>query len=284
MTIPFHAQEWTMGKLLPAKNISSEFIQAVKMRRSTKSLVRSLLMDDEILINAYINPLTFIKAEEPWSSHLGDEPSLADVMEYLCTPGLPSDIESLIDRYRETTKGLTLSFAPSEENILSKLIWPLRHAKGCYMVGNYLGTIALCGLVTEMIAILFYEISEYAMDRRPLDEKAVKDLIGNRQFENLGQEKRVRVLFGLKLIDESLRLHFDKVRNIRRTYLHFYSKAHSNIERDAAAVIDSTAAILIALIGQDFHEGRLLMNPHFLRYLERLGIVKPREIPGKDYL
>ena len=71
-------------------------------------------------------------------------------------------MKSLIKRYKEISKEKVRFFAaPAEERILNKLVWPLRNAKASYMVGNYLGTIALCGMVSEMVAILLFDISDF---------------------------------------------------------------------------------------------------------------------------
>ena len=109
-------------------------------------------------------------------------------MRFLCTPGTKSDIESLIDRYHEINKESQGFFiAPSDERILSKIIWSLRNAKACYMVGNYLGAISLCGMVAEMLAILIYEISNIYINNKPIDKELEVGLFGS-CFERLGQE------------------------------------------------------------------------------------------------
>jgi len=40
---------------------------------------------------------------------------------------------------------------------LEKVVWPLKSAKVCYCLGNYLACIAMAGLVGEMTAILTLE-------------------------------------------------------------------------------------------------------------------------------
>lgn len=63
---------------------------------------------------------------------------------------LPSDRASLATRYREVHLAAQPLFAPpAQREILGKLIWPLRHAQNSYVLGNYLGTISLCGFVAE---------------------------------------------------------------------------------------------------------------------------------------
>ena len=124
----------------------------------------------------FLNPLAFLEVDEPWAT---DEagPDADSILRMLCTPGLDSAVPSVTQRYREiSTESVRLFAAPNDQGILEKLVWPLRHAKAGYMIGNYLGTIALCGMVAEMAAILFFEIAELEVDGKPLDESAQKQL------------------------------------------------------------------------------------------------------------
>ncbi len=59
------------------------------------------------------------------------------------------------------------------------------------MVGNYLGTIALCGMVAEMVAVLLYEISNFSLKNRPMTEQDQTSVFGSK-FEKLGQDRRVQ--------------------------------------------------------------------------------------------
>jgi hypothetical protein len=75
----------------------------------------------------------------------------------MCATGQSSEPEALAGRYREIAPEPVQLFAvPAEERILDKLIWPLRHAKASFMLGNHVGTIALGGMVAEMVAMLLF--------------------------------------------------------------------------------------------------------------------------------
>src|ERR1043165_3041768 len=103
-------------------------------------------------IPVWLKPLDLFGGVDPSSLQ---EQTLA----VICGPGVPSDKKTVEARYREIDAVEPNLFAPpAEERILSQLIWPLRHAKASYMVGNYLGTIALCGIVGEMTAILIFDL------------------------------------------------------------------------------------------------------------------------------
>lgn len=204
-------------------------------------------------------------------------PSCDDVLEYLCVPGIKSDINNLVARYKEISKESKRLFAaPAEERILTKLVWPLRYAKSCYMVGNYLGTIALCGMVAEMIAILAFEMSTILVNGKPLDEQAETNIFGSR-FERLGQDRRVSILKAYNLIDDELKASFDIIRDKRRLYLHFYSQDYSHLAPNAVEVFNATVKIVVEIIGQDIRDGKIILKPAMLNYLKKKGIARPNE-------
>lgn len=239
-------------------------------------------MAKDKLFKAWINPLAFFEVDEPWARTLSKTPDCKAVLRFICTPGIESNLESLINRYREISKEPKRLFAaPAEERILTKLVWPLRHAKACYMLGNYLGTISLCGMVAEMVVILIFEISNISINSKPLDKVAEVGLFGSR-FEKLGQERRVAVLRAYNLIDDDLKSHFDKIREKRRQYLHLYSQDHDQLAPDAIEVFNATVTIVVNVIGQDIRDGKIILKPALLKYLEERGIVKPLEQDGLE--
>src|SRR5687768_1706550 len=110
--------------------------------------------DDEWVMGAYINPLVLFSLEDP---HPGGnsvpELDASQILADLCSPDLrPKGTEpsELAKRCAEVTKESARLFAvPQEKGVFQKLIWPLRQAKVAYVLGNYVGTIALCGMVAE---------------------------------------------------------------------------------------------------------------------------------------
>jgi hypothetical protein len=230
-------------------------------------------MDGGVTVPVFVNPLAFLEAEPPWNRLPDSRPDLDAVVAYACASGVPSDIESLLGRYLEISKEKKRLFAaPADETILEKLFWPLRHAKASYMFGNYLGTISLCGMVAEMVAILLFEMHRIEINGKPITEKGQEDLFGTR-FENLGQDRRVRVLKAYGLIDHEMASQFDTIRIKRRRYLHFLSQSHQQLAADAVEVFLATASIVAGVIGQDIEDGKLRLNPALMAYLVRKGVV-----------
>lgn len=110
--------------------------------------------------------------------------------------GLPSAILSreILERYVEvTTEETHTPIAPYTKEMFERLLKPLKSAKKNYCLGEYPATIALCGVVGEMLAILLWKINDVKLNGVPITEKEEIGLFG-RSFEKLGQEQRLRIL------------------------------------------------------------------------------------------
>lgn len=234
-------------------------------------------MSNDKLFNAWINPLQFLEVDDPWASSIDNPATLEAVVKFLCTPGVDSNLDSLVARYREISNEQRRLFAaPAEERILEKLVWPLRHAKASYIVGNYLGTISLCGMVSEMVAILLFEISEFRINDEFMDDAGQTALFGS-SFEKLSQERRVKVLRAFNIIDVQVEAAFTSIRTKRRKYLHLWSQDHEILPKDAVAVYNDAVFLVVQAIGQDVREGRIYLNPALVRYLQRKGVYDSEE-------
>lgn len=229
------------------------------------------------LIEVFLNPLQFHEIDEPWAALQKKEPSLEAVLDFICIPGIGSDLQTLIKRYREISVEKTRLFAaPNEQRILDKLVWPMRNAKAAYMCGNYLGTIALCGMVAEMVAMLLFEITQFCLNKRPMSEKDQVSVFG-RKFEKLGQERRIQILAAYAIIDKDLVVAFEGIRATRNRYLHLWSQDHEQLPLDAIKSFEAAVLLVVAAIGQNIKDGKLILNPALVSYLERKGTYKGEE-------
>ena len=234
-------------------------------------------------MSGWINPLCLWEAEElPPQQPQQGPPSCEDVVRFLCAPELPVKIDDLVGRYREMSPSRTgLFFAPADERIMAKLVWPLKNAIACHMVGNHLGAIALCGLVAEMAAILRFEVSDVRINNQRMDDDAQKALFGS-SFEKMGQERRVAVLRAYGLIDDDMRRLFDVVRGRRRSYLHFFSRDLTPLARDAVEVFRATVSLVVSVLGLTTRDGKIVLDPAVERYLEGKGVIQPGKPPDGE--
>lgn len=233
-------------------------------------------MAEKELFKAWINPLQFIELEGPPGLDMST-PSEAAVLTFACTPGINTDVPSLIRRYREVdATGTRLFAAPAEDRILDKLVWPLRHAKACYMFGNYLGTISLSGMVAEMVAVLFFEISEFKIRGNPMDKTEQAAIFGS-AFEKLSQDRRIKVLHAYRIIDDETNSWFDTIRQKRRVYLHIWSQDHERLPTDAREVYQAAISLVVKVIGQEIRDGAISLNGALVKYLGQSGVFAPEQ-------
>lgn len=91
-------------------------------------------------------------------------------------------MSALRKRYIEVSEkdeGLHLTL--EEPELKENLFGPLRQAKMNYVIGNYVGSVALCGVVAEKLAILVHAMSTPSRVERE-------------EFEKLPQAKRIKKL------------------------------------------------------------------------------------------
>lgn len=236
-------------------------------------------MQRDVLIPIFVNPLVAFFADPNWKAMQQDAPTLEAALEYLCDPNVDSSLDAIITRYKEAKDDPRGLFAaPNEPQILEKLVWPLRNAKSSYMLGNYLGTIALCGMVAEMIAILLFEMSDLRFQNGPMTDAAQKALFGS-TFEKLGQDRRVAVLHGFGLVNDATKSQFDQIRTIRKRYLHLWSHGHDSLAADAVKCYQAALGVVVTVIGQDIKDDRIVVNPNLVKYLRERGLIQQDGTP-----
>ncbi len=230
---------------------------------------------NEGLCEAWINPLAFLAVDWP-SAGNSDSIDAETILSFLCPPGTPNDAASLVERYKEISTGPRLFAAPAEPRILEKLVWPLRHAKASYVVGNNLSVVALCGMVAEMVALLLWQLAETELNGQTVTESDERALFG-RPFEKLGQERRVEILSVYGIITSDLAGHFATIRATRKRYLHLWSHDHDSLQEDAVKCFHAAIRLVIEAIGQDVKDGMILLNPKLVKYLAREGVFKAHQ-------
>ena len=233
-------------------------------------------MTSDFIFNAQINPLSFLEGD----SQIGRDPAsvtLEETMRFLCAPDLAVDVPELIARYRRITDGAKPVFvAPTEPRILQRLIWPLRHAKGSFM----LGSVALCGMVSEMVAILVFDVAKTVLNGSQL-EKTQQRLMFGKSFELLGQERRVDVLLGFGMIQADHKERFETIRSVRRKYLHLWSSEHASLEKDAISCFHAAAYLVVAGLGLTIKDGQIVLREEIVEYLRKHGGVQDVAAPSE---
>lgn len=216
---------------------------------------------------AWINPLQWIAADLSGQKS-GESPDELSLLRFLANPSEDHSLEMAIRRYAAINEAKERVFvAPNHQAFLQKLVWPLRSAKSSFVIGNFISTIAQCGMVAEMVTLLWSEISQFTINGSHLTDREASQLFGS-AFERLGQERRVNILRAFGVIDDEQFSHFDQVRLIRRRYLHFLSQSHDSIEDDSLTAFHSSVLLVARLMSIAFQDGRVSLRPALMRYVE----------------
>ena len=133
---------------------------------------------------------------------------------------LPREV---LERYVEISSAENyIGVFPVTDMIFERLLLPLKSAKRCFSLGEYLATIELSAHVAEMLAILVWQMTEVRLNQSALDDTVEKELLG-RTFENPGQEQRIKVLRGFGLLQDAETRRLDELRLVRKKYFHLWS-------------------------------------------------------------
>lgn len=227
---------------------------------------------DNIFVG-FLGPLSFPKMN-PIPGQKSEEVTADDILKYLCSETVIPTIDNFTKSYEHISKNINKLFiVPSEYEILNKLVFPLKHAIGSYMVGNYLGTIAICGMVSEMAIIFHYDTLKIKLNKQD-SEDVVKKLYG-KTFEKIGQDRRIKFLQVMGYLNNELAEQFDIVRNCRNGYLHSLSKKHENIASDAKEAFDATLNIVVKILGVGIGEpGKVVFNQNVIDYLTEKKLIE----------
>ena len=184
------------------------------------------------------------------------------VLRFAAGTQTPESMEEVVRRYKQvSTAKLDLMAVPADKIILDKIVWPLKSAKVCYCLGQYLACVAASGLVGEMCAILLFEVR--AGDRSESSLSTLTD------FEKKGQRDRIDVLWKNDLIDRKTWTYLKELQGIRRSYLHFLSAHHKQLKADAKKMYVTALETVKRMVGLKPVTGAFQVDPDILRYVKK---------------
>jgi hypothetical protein len=210
---------------------------------------------DDFLDETVINPETI------WSREL---------MQALFNIPSCSISKEVLERYVEaTTKDSHTSIVPHSEKIAQKLLEPLKSAKKSYCLGDYLATIALCGMTAEMMTVLIWEINNITLKGKKLSKKQEKRLFG-KKFINLNQYRRLEILKIFNLVSENQFKSFDDIRTKRNEYLHSWVISTDDKKNDSLNMFKGIFKIFMEITDVGIGDpGKVKMDQKILNYLNK---------------
>jgi hypothetical protein len=173
---------------------------------------------------------------------------------------------------------------PHSSKLFERLISPLKSAKRCYCLGEYLATIELSAHVGEMLTQLTWQITPIVHNQSRVTAEFEKGILG-REFEKLGQDRRINVLKTFGAISESQANQFDDLRKRRVRFFHLWSTGVEDVQSDARRCYKIALLLTqeILQIGISPHEpGRVTINPLLSAFLHDTGEWEENTQPGRS--
>ena len=143
--------------------------------------------------------------------------------------------------------------------------------KKCYCLGDFAATIALCGTVGEMLAILLWKINDVRLKGKPITEQDEIGIFGS-TFENLNQDKRLKILKTFGHITEPQFASFEVIRKSRKPYLHLWTTNLKNEQSDALDVFKKSFQLFKEVTGIGLADaGTVKVNPLLMKLFENIA-------------
>lgn len=199
--------------------------------------------------------------EFPFRSDEDFSPEL--LLGHLCHVGVSSDMSAFRKRYAEVSKyDQHLRFAVAEPSVDYNLYGPLRQAKMNYILGNYTSSIALCGIVAELVTILTYILGEKPSNSR---RKKIEGFPQSYRIEDSGQKG---------LISEQVEHSLSVIKRARDSLLHDWKKPDERIATKAADVYArATHLAFVTFFVNELRDGKFILRPEWMEYLEERGAI-----------
>lgn len=199
---------------------------------------------------------------------------LADQLEDFFRPIMLNNLdEDVIDRYKKATKSESHTIVTTTQNeIVNRIVRPLRLSKKYYALGEFSAVLALCGMCSEMLCLLVWRMNSVHLNdeiggRIRINERQEKQLFG-KKFEDLEQSRRIRVLRCLQFIDDEQQRLFAEIAKKRNKILHRW-EIEKKPEEESALDCLNGAMKLFSIITQIklADASSLSVNPKLLSYL-----------------
>lgn len=200
---------------------------------------------------------------------------IRELIEYVLEVKPECLTEIAIERFANISPlELYLPIVPDEQKFVERLLKPLKSAKRLYCIGEFLGTVALSGLVGESLAMLVYRIHKIRFGGKQIEKSQEQQLFG-KDFDALDQSRRIEILQSLGLINDTQKQLFSDLRGMRNKYLHLWDVDSSQLESDAKKCFLNAMKLFKEISGvRTEPSGTFAMNPNLLAYVKTAQQVK----------
>lgn len=178
--------------------------------------------------------------------------------------------EDVLKRYVETSNNSTdLPILPLNEQISDRLFNPLKSAKKCYCFGEYMASIHLSAYFAEMLALLVWKVTPTTLKNLPISLDDEKMLFG-KNFEELGQERRLKILAAFGAIKKEQYNKLNEIRTIRNQYYHFWeARPVDKTKPDALKFFKFNINLVKDIVNIRVNKGKLTMDKKIAIFLSK---------------
>jgi hypothetical protein len=190
----------------------------------------------------------------------------------------------IISRYIKATPadfGILFTLA-KPEIIEQRIVAPLESAKRFACLGEFLGSIALSGLVGEILTVFVWDLNKAG--RKDKNHKFIEDqsLFKGRNFDKLQQSLRINIIEAFNYIDSVQAEKFRQLSLDRNKILHSWTDSFVREELEATAI--SCYLCAASLMKTVFKikladASSISMDPKVAKYLEQFDVDQSLTIP-----
>lgn len=185
----------------------------------------------------------------------------------------PQDINrETLERYAKmSSKELYIPFTLARPEIIEqRIIAPLESAKRFACVGEYLASIALSGLVGEMLAVFIWEME--SEERKNSQGQVIQDQkFFKNNFDGLRQSLRINIIEAFDYIDATQAGKFRELAKNRNRILHSWTDSYLReaIEKVAIECYSLAASLMKEIFKLELKDaGSLKMDQKVMRYVK----------------
>lgn len=185
----------------------------------------------------------------------------------------------ILERYVEiTSEDSFLNIVPISDIVFARIVKPLRSSIRTYCLEEYESCLATSGLVCEMLSILIWEINSFSINGEELDVIGEKVFFG-KPVAQLSQDRRLKVLNRLGMINDNNYRLFNTVRRSRNHILHDWSPVdNTEVKSEARQAHLNSMKIFIDLVDMKIDQGKITnVNPLLLKYISYVDDTIARE-------
>ena len=176
---------------------------------------------------------------------------------------LPREV---LERYIEITMKETYTpIFPISEKLFENLLTPLKSAKRCYCLEEYIATIELSAHLGEMLAILIWKMIK--INGKTIALRLEKKLLGD-TIDKSWQAKRIEALDDLGAIKGNHVEILNFLRKTRVKYFHWWSHTIENAKQDAMKCFMKVSKLIKEIVQIEIKDGAIKMNPLLDAYIK----------------